>query len=98
MNRDELEPLIARHLDGRAAEAETAILSRELEASEDSRRFYLRLARLHAALGSDEVAAETAPALPAPASRPPAHTMTTAERSGFRFSKPFRTSLTASRV
>ena len=72
MNRDELEHLIARHLDGRAAEAETAILSRELEASEDSRRFYLRLARLHAALGSDEVAAETAPALPAPASRPQA--------------------------
>jgi hypothetical protein len=69
---DELEDLIARHLDGRATADEAAVLSRELETSEDSRRAYLRLARLHAALGAEELAADAAPIPLASASRPQA--------------------------
>lgn len=72
MNRDELEALIARHLDGRATEEEAAILSQELEASEDSRRAYLRLARLHAVLCAEEAVDNSLPALSERAPRRPA--------------------------
>lgn len=72
MNRAALESLISRHLDGRATAAEVADLSRELETSEESRRVYLRLARLHAALGTEEVVADESPAIPTTAVRPPA--------------------------
>lgn len=54
MNRAELERLIHRHLDGLGTHAEIAELSRELEARADSRAVYLRLARLHAALATEE--------------------------------------------
>ena len=70
MNRDALEALIARHLDGQATAAEAAALSRALEASEDARRLYLRLARLHAALGAEEAVAGEVPALPMAPTRP----------------------------
>jgi len=69
VNRDELDTLITRHLEGRASADEAAILSRELETSEDSRRVYLQLARLHAALGAEETAENPLPALSARAPR-----------------------------
>jgi len=54
MNRTDLETLIHSHLDGRITADEMEQLSQELEADSRSRRVYLRLAHLHAALGSLE--------------------------------------------
>lgn len=50
MNKEMLETLIGRHLDGIASEADIAALSRELESSEQARQLYLQFAHLHAAL------------------------------------------------
>ena len=54
MNRDELTDLAMRFIDGRATDEEAAALSRELATNAESRRSYLRLARLHAALATEE--------------------------------------------
>jgi len=54
MNRDELTDLAMRFIDGRATDEEAAALSRELATNAESRRSYLRLARLHAALSTEE--------------------------------------------
>ena len=54
MNHDELESLAMRFIDGRATVDEVTALSRELETNEESRKCYLRLARLHAALSAEE--------------------------------------------
>ena len=71
MNRDELTDLAMRFIDGRATDEEATALSLELAANAESRRSYLRLARLHAALATEEdQLAEVVPlstAHPAPA-------------------------------
>lgn len=56
MNRTDLENLIHSHLDGRITASEMEQLSHELETDSRSRRVYLRLAHLHATLGSLEPA------------------------------------------
>jgi len=52
MNVAELETLANRHLDGVATAEELALLSGEIEGNESSRRRYLQLAGLHAALAT----------------------------------------------
>lgn len=54
MNRDKLTDLVMRFIDGRATDEEATALSLELAANAESRRSYLRLARLHAALATEE--------------------------------------------
>jgi ferric-dicitrate binding protein FerR (iron transport regulator) len=54
MKREELISLIQRFLDGQTTAEEAALLSRELESSEESRKSYLQLARLHAMLAAEE--------------------------------------------
>ncbi len=54
MNCDELKALAQRFIDGQATADEAAALSRELESSEEARRTYLQLARLHAVLAAEE--------------------------------------------
>ena len=54
MNREELERLISRYLDGIATPAEAAGLSREIETGEIARQLYWQHARLHAALAAAE--------------------------------------------
>ena len=54
MNRDKLTDLAMRFIDVRATDEEATALSLELAANAESRRSYLRLARLHAALATEE--------------------------------------------
>ena len=60
MNPADLETLIHSHLDGRITATEMEQLSHELETDSRSRRAYLRLAHLHATLGSLEPAERAA--------------------------------------
>ena len=54
MSPDELERLVTRFIDGRATPGEIADLSNCLESDEHARLTYLRIARLHAALATEE--------------------------------------------
>ncbi len=69
MKSEDLESLIDRHLAGRATDEEAAALSRELEASVEARRRYLRVAQLHAALAAEESPDRIEPAAVAASSR-----------------------------
>lgn len=62
MSRDDLELLITRFIDGRATPAEIAALSDCLESDEGARVLYLRIARLHATLATEEERPASVPA------------------------------------
>jgi len=55
MNTHDRQSAIARHLDGIAAPDEVAELSRQLESDADTRKLYLKMARVHATLAADDL-------------------------------------------
>ncbi|MDP6633962.1 MAG: FecR family protein [Phycisphaerae bacterium] len=55
MNTHDWQSVIARHLDGIAEPDEVAELSRQLEDDADTRKLYLKMARIHATLAADDL-------------------------------------------
>lgn len=69
MNRENLEELISRHLDGLDTEQEAGELSALIENDPGVRELYLRFARIHAALAAEAEPRPSAAGMPPPLHR-----------------------------